>query len=53
MQRAEESVYRAKIERDPALARDFFEMERRWLSLARSQATTRNGRMKQAKSSTG
>ena len=36
MQRAEECAYRAKIEGDPGLARDYLEMERRWLSLARS-----------------
>jgi hypothetical protein len=27
---------RAKIERDPSLVRDFLDMERRWLKLARS-----------------
>ena len=36
MQRAEECAYRAKIEADPDLAHDYLEMERRWLSLARS-----------------
>ena len=36
MQRAEECAYRAKIEGDPGLAGDFLEMQRRWLSLARS-----------------
>jgi hypothetical protein len=36
LRRAEESAQRAKVEPDPALARDFLDMERRWLSLARS-----------------
>jgi hypothetical protein len=34
--RAEECGQRAKTERDPALVRDFLDMERRWLTLARS-----------------
>jgi hypothetical protein len=36
MQRAEECAYCARTEGDPAVARDFLEMERRWLRLARS-----------------
>ena len=36
LQRAEECAYRANTEGDPGLARDYLEMERRWLSLARS-----------------
>ena len=36
LERAEECGQRAKIEADPALARDYLEMERRWLTLARS-----------------
>ena len=34
--RAEECGHRAKIEGDLALARDFLDMEQRWLRLARS-----------------
>jgi hypothetical protein len=36
LEHAEECAQRAKYERDPDLARDFLDMERRWLSLARS-----------------
>jgi PAS domain S-box-containing protein len=36
LEHAEECGQRAKVERDPALARDFLDMERRWLTLARS-----------------
>jgi hypothetical protein len=36
LQHAEDCGERAKIERDPALARDFLDMEQRWLRLARS-----------------
>ena len=36
LRRAEESACRAKIEPNLAVARDYIEMERRWLSLARS-----------------
>ena len=36
LQHAEECGQRAKIERDPALVRDFLDMELRWLTLARS-----------------
>ena len=35
---AEECAHRAKIEPDPNLARDFLNMERRWLNLALSHA---------------
>jgi hypothetical protein len=34
--RAEECAYRAKIEADPCLVRDYLEMERRWFGLERS-----------------
>jgi len=36
MLKAEDCAHRAKIERDPSLVRDFLDMERRWLRLARS-----------------
>ena len=36
LQHAEDCAHRAKIEPDPNLARDFVDMERRWLGLARS-----------------
>ena len=36
LRRAEECGQRAKIEPDPNAAKDFLDMERRWLSLARS-----------------
>jgi hypothetical protein len=36
LRHAEERAYRAKIEPDAALTRDYIEMERRWLALARS-----------------
>src|SRR5262249_19484276 len=36
MQKAEECSRRARIERDPNLVRDYRDMERRWLKLARS-----------------
>ncbi len=38
LQRAEQCAHRSRIERDPSLARDYFDMERGWLSLARSYA---------------
>src|SRR5262245_36868962 len=38
LQHAEECAQRAKIECDQSIARDFLDMERRWLSLARSYA---------------
>jgi hypothetical protein len=38
LQRAEECGQRAKHEPDPILAKDYLEMERRWLNLARSYA---------------
>ena len=36
LQRAEQCAARAKIEPNPALQRDFIDMELRWLHLARS-----------------
>ena len=36
LQHAEDCAHRAKIEPHPNLARDFVDMERRWLGLARS-----------------
>jgi hypothetical protein len=36
MRKAEDCANRAKIERHPSLLRDFLDMERRWLKLARS-----------------
>jgi hypothetical protein len=36
LRHAEECAARAKIEPNPAIARDFIDMERRWLKLARS-----------------
>ena len=36
LRHAEQCGHRAKIEPDPNLARDYLDMERRWLSLARS-----------------
>ena len=36
VRKAEECGNRAKIERDPSLVRDYLDMERRWLSLART-----------------
>ena len=36
LQHAEDCAHRAKVEPDPNLARDFLDMERRWLGLARS-----------------
>jgi hypothetical protein len=36
MWRAEQCGHRAKIEPDPNLARDYLDMEQRWLRLARS-----------------
>ena len=38
LQHAEQCAQRAKIECDQSIARDFLDMERRWLSLARSFA---------------
>lgn len=38
LQHAEDCAHRAKIEPDPSVARDFLDMERRWLKLARSYA---------------
>ena len=38
LQRAEECGQRAKCEPDPILAKDYLEMERRWLKIARSYA---------------
>jgi hypothetical protein len=40
LRHAEQCGHRAKIEPDPNLARDYLDMERRWLSLARSYAAT-------------
>ena len=36
LRHAEQCGYRAKIEPDPNLARDYLDIERRWLNLARS-----------------
>jgi hypothetical protein len=36
LRHAEDCAQRAKIEPDPTVQRDFFDMERRWLKLARS-----------------
>jgi hypothetical protein len=36
LQHAEDCAYRAKVEPDPNLQRDYLMMERRWLSLTRS-----------------
>ena len=36
MRHAEQCGHRARIEPDPKLARDYLDMERRWLKLARS-----------------
>jgi hypothetical protein len=36
LRRAEQCGHRAKIEPDPNIARDYLDMERRWLGLARS-----------------
>ena len=36
LRHAEQCGHRAKIEPDPNLARDYLDMERHWLSLARS-----------------
>jgi hypothetical protein len=36
LQRAEQSAQRAKGEPNPAIKRDFLDMKRRWLKLARS-----------------
>src|SRR5215472_15691784 len=38
LQHAEECAQRAKIECDQSIARDFLDMEQRWLILARSYA---------------
>ena len=37
LRHAEECAHRASIEPDPKLQRDFIDMERRWLNLARSR----------------
>jgi hypothetical protein len=36
LQRAEECGQQAKLQRDPKLAGDYLDLERRWLRLARS-----------------
>ena len=36
LQHAEDCAHQAEVEPDPNLARDFLDMERRWLGLARS-----------------
>jgi hypothetical protein len=38
LRHAEECAQRARIECDQSIARDFLDMERRWLSVARSYA---------------
>ncbi len=41
LRHAEECAHRASIEPDPKLQRDFIDMERRWLNLARSHQFAR------------
>src|SRR5262249_59266042 len=44
LEHAENCANRARIECDPNIARDFLEMERRWLRLARSYQFAEHGR---------